>query len=159
MKSSTAVPISTENWLQMLLRSADELARVALGCDGARPLRGGVTGAEGLIGAYTSIYADSPMIDVGLASTAQGCQRLTKAFLGMSPDEPDLPLGYIADAMCEMSNIVVGQMKRQLHPLCGELRNGLPVFSTTELSPSDRTIVLPTMLGHVYALLFLTHPS
>lgn len=152
--------ISKEDWLNALHESADELAQVALGLDGARPLDRKAVDPLGLHGGYVALVGDASAVQIGVASSPDGCQRLSKALLAMEPDEPDLPLEDLADTMCEIGNIVAGGVKGRVDQQDGEMKIGLPLFVHGSFSlAADQELSVKAMeIGDVNADLIVIHP-
>lgn len=88
------------------------------------------SGAEG---GYVSLLADDDTYWVGLLSTPEGSRALTAAFLGMGgPDE--VTPEDVADAMGELANMLVGNMKPLLSSDDANLTTGLPMFIRGQLN-------------------------
>jgi Chemotaxis phosphatase CheX len=111
-------------------------------------------------GAYLGIVAAQGALQIGLASDEAGCQALAKGLMGMADGEPDLPTGEMADAFCEIVNIVAGGFKARIRDRAGALQLGLPVFFRGPAQPTEHTAVKVAMvaLGPVSAALLLVFP-
>lgn len=111
--------------LGALATAAQEVAPTWLGGLQVEPLTDGSTSGEH--GALVSVAAASRAMNVGIFMTPEVGQALSKYFVGLEPDDDDLPLTDVADALCELANVLVGVMKRLLaadHPFTV----GLPLF-------------------------------
>jgi CheY-specific phosphatase CheX len=84
-----------------------------------------------------ALVSDSASVQLGIASTKEGCQALARALLAMDPDEEDLPEEDVADAIGEVANIVAGQVKSAMSDTDASLRIGLPLFVQGKVDYSD----------------------
>jgi hypothetical protein len=80
-------------------------------------------------GGYISMMGERTSVRVGITSTEAGSLALAQAVLGLE-DDVIIPKRDIADAMCELMNIIAGQLKHELIAEAGALSIGLPVFLT-----------------------------
>jgi hypothetical protein len=146
-------------WLADLEGSVAEIATSALGLPGLavttrheRP--------PTLHGAYLGLVGPGGAVQIGLAAQLAGCQALAKGLMGMGPAAPDLPDAEMADAMCEIDNIVAGAFKTRLRDRAGPLQMGLPVFISGAIKPTDHVAVevAEVTLGGLPAAVLLVHP-
>jgi hypothetical protein len=146
-------------WLADLEGAFEEVATTALGCAGMT-----VTGRHGappsLHGAYLGLIGPSGAVQIGLASSQQGCQALARGLMGMGPDEAALPDGEVADAVCEIINIVAGAFKARVRDRATPLQMGLPVFIQGAIQSTERVAVrvAEVTFGSIPAALLLVHP-
>ena len=134
----------------------------------ANALVGGVVGLEPVgeaesqaralaWGGYISMMGERSSVRVGISSTEAGCLSLAQAVLGLEEDVM-LPKRDVADAVCELMNIIAGKLKHDLAAQAGPLSIGLPVFlaevprtvsnlelSIRELRSSGHPVVLLVM--------------
>lgn len=159
MSTHTPIPISPQDWIDALQESTDEFAKVALEWEGARLLDGEDEDAFHLQGGYVGLVGDECAVQLGLASSPEGCQQLAKALLMMAPEEPDLPLDDIADGMCEISNIVAGGVKDRIAKRNHELKLGLPLFfpGSLKLAGNQECTVAAIVVGDVPCHLAVIH--
>jgi len=99
-------------------------------------------------------------VQIGLASSPEGCQALAKGLMGMGAEEPALPDNEMADAVCEIINIVAGAFKARVRDRATPLQMGLPVFIQGAVQPTERIAVqvAEVKFGEVAAVLLLVHP-
>jgi len=122
--------------LEALCDAARELADTALG-GASFELLGAAREPHGEHGAFVNLALPDEAIQVGVVLSPAGCQSLAKSLLGMAPEDEDLPLSDVGDAMCEIVNIVAGGLKRRLNPgLHATL--GLPLFVSGRPLPTHQ---------------------
>lgn len=111
-------------------------------------------------GAYLSLVAGQGALQIGIASDAAGCQALAKGLMGMSPADPALDEAEMADAVCEIVNIVAGAFKGRVREKVGGLTMGLPVFFRGPAQPTGHTAVKVARLsaGAITAALLIVFP-
>jgi CheY-specific phosphatase CheX len=147
------------SWLMDLEGAFEEVSSTALGFPGMV-----VTGRHEqpppLHGAYLGLVGPTGALQIGLASSPAGCQALAKGLMGMGPDEPALPDNEVADAVCEVINIVAGAFKARVRDRASPLQMGLPVFIQGAVQPTERIAVrvAEVKFGEVPAVLLLVHP-
>jgi hypothetical protein len=147
------------SWLADLEGAFAEAASTALGFPGMS-----VTGHHeqppALHGAYLGLVGPAGALQIGLASSPGGCQALAKGLMGMGPDEAPLPDAEVADAVCEIINIVAGAFKARVRDRANPLQMGLPVFIQGAVQPTERIAVrvAEVTFGDVPAVLLLVHP-
>jgi CheY-specific phosphatase CheX len=146
-------------WLADLEGSVEEIATSALGLPGLS------VGARHekppmLHGAYLGLVGPAGAIQIGLAAEPAGCQVLAKGLMGMPPEDPDLPESEMADALCEIINIVAGAFKTRLRDRAHPLQMGLPVFISGAVKATDHVAVqvAEVTMGPVSAAVLLVHP-
>jgi hypothetical protein len=113
-----------------------------------------------LQGAYLGLVASQMGIQIGIASDAAGCQVLSKGLLGRGDDAAPLDAPEMADAFCEIANIVAGTFKSRVRDRLGTLAMGLPFFFQGAVTPTQHTSVKVALVraGQVRAALTLVHP-
>ena len=119
---------SVDDWLDAAVSSAEELATVALGFEGASLVGKADKVAPELSSAMIALVSETASVQLGIATSRDGCQTLARALLAMEPDEADLPDDDVADAVGEVANIVAGQVKSMMSSTDTTLRIGLPLF-------------------------------
>ena len=146
-------------WLADLEGSVEEIATTALGLPGMTIGRRHEAPPQ-LDGAYLGLVGPTGAVQIGLASSAEGCQALAKGLMGMGPDDAPLPEGEMADAVCEIINIVAGAFKARVRDRASALQMGLPVFIQGAVQATDRVAVrvAEVRLGAVAAAVLLIHP-
>ena len=146
-------------WLVDLEGSVAEIATSALGLPGLAV----TTRHENpptLLGAYLGLVGPTGAVQIGLAAQPAGCQALAKGLMGMTPAEPDLSDAEMADAMCEIVNIVAGAFKTRLRDRAHPLQMGLPVFISGAIKSTDHVAVqvAEVAMGEVSAAVLLVPP-
>lgn len=146
-------------WLADLEGAAEEVATSALALPGMQ------VGARHeapppLHGAYIGLVGPAGAVQIGIASSPEGCQALAKGLMGMAPADPDLPDAEVADAVCEIINIVAGGFKARVRDRASQLQMGLPVFIKGAVQATERIAVrvAEVRLGDVPGALLLVHP-
>lgn len=146
-------------WIGELEAAFAETAQGALGIEEVA-----VTGRPEVVaarwqGAYLGLVGPSGAIQIGLAADEPVCQDLAKRLLGMAPADEALPAPDMADAVCEIVNIVAGAFKGRLRDRTS-LQMGLPVFFNGCVQPTERTAVsvVEVRAGGQSAALLLVHP-
>jgi CheY-specific phosphatase CheX len=147
------------SWLADLEGAFEEVASTALGCSGMT-----ITSRHGappsLHGAYLGLIGPTGAVQIGLASSQEGCQALARGLMGMGPAEAALPDSEVADAVCEIINIVAGAFKARVRDRATPLQMGLPVFIQGAVHATDRVAVrvAEVTFGGIPAALLLVHP-
>ena len=111
-------------------------------------------------GAYLGLVAAQGALQIGIASDEAGCQALAKGLMGMGEADPPLDAAEMADAICEVVNIVAGAFKGKVRERVGGLTMGLPVFFRGPAQPTGHTAVKVARLsaGPVTAALLIVFP-
>ncbi len=129
-------PATIDEWMSAVVSSAEELATVALGFDGAS-----LVGRRGdmptdLTSAVVALVSDTASVQLGFAATENGCKSLARALLCMDPGE-ELPAEDVADAVGEVVNIIAGQVKRVIGTQDATVKIGLPLVVHGKFETSD----------------------
>jgi CheY-specific phosphatase CheX len=146
-------------WTGDLEASFEAVARSALGAEAfevaARHER-----TPALHGAFLGLVGPTGAIQIGLASDEAGCQALARGLLAMTEADGPLPDTDLADAMCEIVNIVAGDFKARLRDRVAGLQLGLPVFIKGSVQATEQTAVrvAEVRIGAVPAAVLLVHP-
>ena len=153
-------PHSMASWLPELEAAFEDTARGALGIEIVRVKARGGHPVASWQGAYLSLIGPGGALQIGLAGDAKACQTLAKGLLGLAPAEADLSAPEMADAFCEIVNIVAGAFKSRVRDRAPQLTMGLPTFFNGGVQETERTAVKVAEIeagGHSAALL-LVHP-
>jgi CheY-specific phosphatase CheX len=99
-------------------------------------------------------------LQIGIASDEAGCQALSKALMGMPETDPPLAPEELADAFCEIVNIVAGGFKSRARERAGALTMGLPVFFHGPAQATGHTAVRVSLVrvGTIQVALMLVYP-
>lgn len=146
-------------WLADLEGAFEEVATSALGFAGMS-ITARHEAPPHLHGAYLGLVGPTGAVQIGVASSAEGCQALAKGLMGMTPEDAALPENEMADAICEIVNIVAGGFKARLRDRANPLQMGLPVFINGAVQSTERVAVrvADVKFGDVPACLLLVHP-
>jgi CheY-specific phosphatase CheX len=146
-------------WLSDLEASFETVAGTALGLSGLSVTRRHEAPVN-LHGAYLGLVGPTGAVQIGLASDEGGCQLLAKGLLGMGAEEAALPEAEVADAVCEIVNIVAGAFKSRLRDRASPLQMGLPVFIHGAVQSTEHVAVrvAEVQVGSIPASLLLVHP-
>jgi CheY-specific phosphatase CheX len=129
-------PTTIDDWMSAVVASAGELATVALGFDGASFVAKRDKMPTDLTSAVIALVSDSASVQLGVASTEDGCKTLARALLCMDPGE-ELPPDDVADAVGEVANIIAGQVKRCIGDQASQVKLGLPLVVHGRFETSD----------------------
>jgi len=147
-------------WLGDLEAAFGDVAQTALGKGEMT-----VTGRTALPrpeyqGAYIGLVSPQGAVQIGVASGEGGCQALARGLLGMDPADPPLPPAEVADAVCEVINIVAGAFKARLRDRVTSMHMGLPTFFRGPAQPTGHTAVdvADIRVGDIPAALILVYP-
>jgi Chemotaxis phosphatase CheX len=152
--------VDAADWLDDLTAEFGALASGTLGLDGLEVLARRDAPPPGIEGAYLALVGPSGAYQIGVAAEARGCDALARGLLACGPAEP-LAQGDVADAVCEIVNILAGGVKRRVAERSGEqLGLGLPTFFHGAAEPSSRLGVTAAevRVGDVAAALLVLHP-
>ncbi len=146
-------------WLGDLEASVDEIARTALGMEGST-VRARTDVPRPLDVAFIGLVGPGGGIQIGLGADPAGCETFARGLLGMPAGGEPLPGPEIADAMCEIINIVAGAFKGRVRDRASPLQMGLPVFIHGSVQATDHTAVrvAEVTIGAVEAVVVLVHP-
>lgn len=97
-------------------------------------------------GAYVPILSGDHSLHIGVASSEHGCRVLTRALLGMEPDEAVSPED-VHDAVGEIANMVAGGVKTKLVGLGVDAQLGLPIFIHGHIAQTSVSQGLVSELG------------
>jgi hypothetical protein len=120
--------IDLQEWLDAFTDVAREYSTHHLRFDEKAPPATAGNGAA-RPAAYVAILGASSSIHLGLATTPDGAQRLTRAFLGLRGREA-VAEHDVVDGMSEILNILAGKVKSRMSTRDRSLRLGLPMYVT-----------------------------
>lgn len=146
--------------LEDLEAAFQEVAQTALGLTGVAVQGHADEPDRGYQGAYLGLVAVPGALQIGLASDEAGCQALAKGLMGMGEADPPLAAPEMADAFCEIVNIVAGGFKGRVRERVGSLTMGLPVFFHGPAQPTEHTAVRVARVraGGIDAALLIVFP-
>ena len=140
-------------WAEAAKAAVVELASVSLGLSEAAVLGSEAGLPENMTGALVPLVGPQESLDVGLFADAEGCGRLSASMLGMEPEDQDM----VVDAMCELSNVLAGLVKRKLLEGPDNFEIGLPVYIRGALAVAEgvESATMHVKLGTVDAKVVL----
>jgi hypothetical protein len=151
---------SPSDWLDALEAELSSLATHALGLPPVRAVMRGTTPPPAMEGAYLGLVSTAGPIQVGLATTSAGCQDLARGLLAMGGSAPLAPAD-VADAVCEVVNMLSGGVQRRVRQKFGfEVQLGLPTFFHGPVQPTERlgVAVSEVRVGDFAAAVLVLHP-
>jgi len=151
-----SLPIA--DWMAVTEEAVLEVATIALSTSDCK-LGSHDGGATQALGAYLALLGHDTSLQVGLLSDASGCQLLSKMLLGMAPEEENLSDSDIADAMCELINVIAGGIKRRVSDRL-QINLGLPLFVAGVPRPGHHSHVVLTQvrIADAFAAVLLMSP-
>jgi hypothetical protein len=151
--------LEVSDWMGALEHGLDEVASGVFGCSittkGRRE-----NPPPGTAGAYLSLVGPSGGVQIGLASSPDGCQMLSRAMLSLEPGAGPLGAEEVADAVSEIVNILAGAVKARVRDRLPTLQLGLPTFFHGPAQPTEKlgVAVAEVQIGEVIAALLLLYP-
>jgi len=148
-------------WLRALEAELTVLAKDALGLPPVHVTARGDAPPADMEGAYLGFISSEGAYQVGLASTPEGCQAFARGLLSSAPSDPPLSKADVADAVCEIVNMLAGGVQRRIRQLCGlQVGLGLPTFFHGAVQPTERlgVAVAEVRVGELAAALLVLHP-
>ncbi len=130
---------NADEWLDAFVSATDEIASTTLNLGNCAVSPNGGSLPTDMSGSYVSLMSTAASLQVGLASSPQGCQTMAKALLGMTPEEEDLTDADLADALGEVVNIIAGGIKTRLTEKDSSIQLGLPFFAHGSIEPHSAT--------------------
>jgi hypothetical protein len=149
------------DWLDALEAELSSLATNALGLPPTRTVARGTTPPASMEGAYLGLVSTLGPVQVGLASSSAGCQGFARGLMSMEGSAPPLPPSDVADAICEIVNMMAGGVQRRIRQKFGvEAQLGLPTFFHGHVQPTERLGVAVSEVrgGDVPAAVLVLHP-
>ncbi|HUK66235.1 MAG TPA: chemotaxis protein CheX [Anaeromyxobacteraceae bacterium] len=150
------------DWLEALQAEFEALARGSLGFASVEHVGRVDEPPSGMEGAYLALLAaDGPSCQVGLVSTSEGCRALAEGLLGTAAPDGPLSAPDVADAVCEVVNMLAGGVQRRLRQKSDlTLGLGLPTFFHGPVQTTDRLGVTAAAvrLAGLPAALLVVHP-
>jgi hypothetical protein len=118
-------PLPLATWSACLRSSVDAIAQ------GFGGVAAGAEATPRVLpwGGYISLLGESDSIRLGVSASAEGCAALARGLLELD-DGVEVPNKEVADALCEMVNIIAGHLKAKVQAQTGRLNIGLPMFLT-----------------------------
>jgi CheY-specific phosphatase CheX len=107
-------------------------------------------------GSLIPVFSEEVSTQIGLVSDAAGCELLTRALLGMMPDE-EVGADDIPDGIGEIVNMMAGGVKSELDGTLHGIKLGLPVFVNGHIETGENLVseVSSLKLGDAVVDLFV----
>jgi len=155
---SGASPLRAADWLRALESAYAELAPGALGLESPRAGLPMEEPPSSGAGAFLPLLGPSGSVQVALVSSEEGCAAVARGLLALQPGDPLSP-PEVADAVCEVVNILAGAVKARLRGQVA-LQMGLPTFFHGTVQPTERLGVdaLEVRSGDLVTALVVVHP-
>ena len=155
------IALAPSDWLQALEAELDGLAQGTLGMPAVAVTRRSEAPPAAMEGAYLGLVSGEGAYQVGLAATSEGCQALARGLLAVEPSADPLPAADVADAVCEIVNMLAGGVQRRVRERSGlQVGLGLPTFFHGPVQPTERlgVAVAEVRVGGLSAALLVLHP-
>jgi len=148
--------ISHTEWLEATVASATELAKTSLGFTTSRVVGKWDKLPNDMAGSWVALVGQGAAVQVGIASSLDGCYALARAFLRMG-DGDEIAEDDVVDALGEMANVIAGGVKRRMAKLDSSTRLGLPIVVRGRVELGDRLApaVAEVTMGKIVAHLIV----
>lgn len=150
------------DWLEALVAEFELLATRNLGVPSVERVATHDAPPQGMEGAYLALLRPGgPSYQVGLVATTEGCQKLARGLLMLGADDETPPPADVADAICEVVNMLSGGVQRRLRERGeNQLSLGLPTFFHGPVQVTERlgVAVGEVKMGEIPAALLILHP-
>jgi hypothetical protein len=150
----------TSDWLEALEVEFGSLAVNALGVERVHAVSRHAAPPSGMGGAYLALVSPHGAYQIGLAAPPAGCEAFARGLLSFGPADPLSPAD-VADAVCEIVNMLAGGVQRRMRQKSGDqLGLGLPTFFHGTPQPTERlcVAVAEVRAGAIPAALLVLHP-
>lgn len=149
-----------DRWVEAASAAAVDIASQAFGWDAT--IRNG-TGLpfRAPFGAYVPLSSSDSVVQLGIVAELSDCETMSRALLGMAPDEHFGTESDVADAIGEIANMLAGATKTRLSEIVHDIVLGLPlcVKGTIEAHAVEQ-VSTEVCFGPVRAnLMLLRNPS
>jgi chemotaxis protein CheY-P-specific phosphatase CheC len=150
------------DWLEALQAEFEVFAKGSLGFTSVA--RGALCQEPppGMEGAYLALLAsEGPSCQVGVVSTSEGCRAFANGLLGTAAPDGPMSAADVADAVCEVVNMLAGGVQRRLRQKSDlTLGLGLPTFFHGPVQTTDRLGVTAACVrvNDFEAALLIVHP-
>lgn len=153
-----APALGPADWLRALESAYAELAPRTLGFEPLAPARRLHEPPAAGAGAFLPLLGPTGSVQVALVSSEEGCAAVARGLLSLAPGEALSP-PEVADAVCEVVNILAGSVKAKLRGRM-EMKMGLPTFIHGTVQATERLGVeaVEVRAGGVVTALVIIHP-
>lgn len=151
-----AQSVSLNVWQGAVEAGATDIARDGFNFQGFEVLERTQDIPPGMPGSFIPLVADGESVQVGIVSTAKGCEEMARSLMQL-PSNEVLSSSEIADALSEAANILAGYVKRNMQDHLNPVQLGLPLYVNGHLETSDRmrAAVTRIRMGTVEAALIV----
>jgi CheY-specific phosphatase CheX len=150
--------LTPNHWLEAIEASFAEIASTSFAVDHFEVTARHESPPPQMSGAYLGLLASDCSVQIGIAASMDCCRGLARALFQMSPGDT-VPDGDVADAVCEVANMLGGGVQRRVRET-SEVRLGLPTFFHGPVQPTDRlgVAVSEFRAGDMAGALLVVHP-
>jgi Chemotaxis phosphatase CheX len=127
--------VSMQEWMEYFKQATNDVASSALRFD-PKAMPATAAGAPPppvRPGAYISIVSEQTSMNLGLATSRDGCQALARGLLGLHSSHGPLSEAEVGDAVSEVVNIIAGKVKSRMTERDDSLQLGFPMFVNGEI--------------------------
>jgi hypothetical protein len=128
--------IELQEWLDCLTHVTNDYAAHHLRFDTSAPAPAASTPGSPRPAVYVAILGAKISMHLGLVTSVEGAQALTRAFLGVR-SQGAIAERDIVDGMSEILNILAGKVKSRMTARDGSLRLGLPMYVSGAVGHGD----------------------
>lgn len=156
MNQAHARVLTLNPWIDAARLAVVDLARQALGA--VAQVAPTATLVDGLAGALIPIVSDLEPVQIGLFSSAAGCEALARALLGSAPGDP-VTRADVVDAIGEIVNMLSGNIKARVARYANHAALGLPTFVHGPIETQSQQVVegLRVTIGAADAYIVVLH--
>lgn len=138
--------LAVADWQQAAVEVASEIGVSVLAFGGTTPPERIAGIGDERRGAYVPILSGDNSLHVGIVSNESGCVSLTRALLGMEPDE-DVSPDDVRDAVGEIANMIAGGVKTKVTEKGVAAQIGLPIFIHGHIECGGATQTMVSLLA------------
>ena len=128
--------IELQEWLDCLTHVTSDYAAHHLRFDSSPPAPAVSAPGSPRPAVYVAILGAKISMHLGLVTSAEGAQALTRAFLGLR-SQGAIAERDVVDGMSEILNILAGKVKSRMTARDGSLRLGLPMYVSGAVGHGD----------------------
>jgi len=144
-----------KDWLDAMQKAACELTQTRFGFEQRQTIYQESRISENQIkGALVPLISNEESIQIGIISSLAGCEKLGRAFLGLTPEE-NITEEDIDAAIREIVNILAVQTKAMMHKGTNVSKMGLPIIikGHSQITQTENCVCQPVQWGEIDCLL------
>ncbi len=152
---------SVDRWVEAANAAAVDIAAQAFGWDTTIRAAGAAVPFRAPLGAYVPLSSSDSVVQLGIVAELDDCELMSRALLGLGPDDLFGAESDVADAIGEVANMLAGATKTRLSEIVHDIVLGLPlcVKGTIETHAVEQ-VSTELLFGPVRAsLMLLRSPS